>query len=113
MSSTTSGPPEGLGVEDGACPGQPHVGLVGEDPEDDPPAGDLGDPVGDRLGHGVDRVGAHRVTDVDDQVGDDVRLVFEGDRAHQQVAHSTADLGELGVLGGGELHQLGAGLEQA
>src|SRR5699024_7129218 len=59
------GSAELVGGQGGVAAHEALVGLVGQDAQQRAPAGQLGDAWGERLGHGVDRVGAHRVAHVD------------------------------------------------
>lgn len=99
--------------DDAASAAQAKVCLVREDAQQRAAARDLGELGGKRLGHGVDRVGAHRVTHVHDEVHDHMGATTAVDDAHDEVASAAADLDEARVLRVRELEQAFALLEDA
>ena len=66
----------GLGAKAGFNPRHALCGQVGQDAEQDASTGERLDAWRDQFGHGVDRVGTHRVPDVNMQVDHEHRAQF-------------------------------------
>lgn len=53
----------------------------------------------DLLGHGVDRVGAHRIAGVDDQMSDDHRAAKRVEDPHLDIAEAAAEFHQQRIAG--------------
>ena len=83
---------------DCACSGKSVSSEVGEDAQINFSACDLLYVRCDRFCHGVDRVRAHRVADIDQQVKDDHRACLGLDNSHVEVMEAASEFHENRVL---------------
>ena len=93
-------------LEDRASPGQAQVSKIGYDSQIHPTTCNLLDSGGQRLGHGVDCIGAHRISAVHYEVGDDHRSQPGVDDLDLDILDASAEPDEHWVLVVGHLHQL-------
>ena len=113
IASTTSAPPSVPAPNTARARASRRSALLERIRSSTRPPRDRRDPRRERLGHRVDRVRAHRVADVDQQVQHDVRAAGTIDHAHLDVLRPAAEPDQNGVLLVGQLEQLVAVLEQA
>ncbi len=84
------GPAQRLRTPYGPRARQTPVGEIGQDAQIDPPARPAGNVRGQRLGHGVDGIGAHRITGIDDDMADHHRPAAALDDAYVQIREAAA-----------------------
>ena len=94
---------------------RPSIGEVGQDAQAHAPARELADARREALAHRVDRVGAHRVAHVDDQMQDEhvaarVLVVHAAEPPHLDREGAAARAYQRGVPAIGALQQLGCGV---
>ena len=89
---------EGLGIEDRASPGKSQIGLVRENAKEYATAGDIRHGVRYGLGHGIDRVRPHRISNVDDKVGHHIGATRYLHQSYDEVLHATAEPDQHRIL---------------